>query len=275
MALMLRYLGIPARVAVGFAGPTYRDGAWTFTDHDAHAWVEVWFKRYGWLTFDPTPASPGSSRERLISAYVSKTRGGGGSRAPGGGGGGPHSSRAGGSKTDQLQGGDPRSAGRKHPRQGGGGGSFFPFVLVLLLLVAAVVGGIALAKQGRRRLRMRARDPRLIAAACRDELASFLIDQGIESPPSATVRELGLLAQRLLGADAAAFVTATTVARFGRPEVAADAARRARSEGRPLLAACRRSLTLRDRLRGFVSVRSLSRVRLSVDGTASLERTQL
>ena len=55
MALMLRYLGIPARVAVGFTSGTWKDGTWTVTDHDAHAWVEAWFAGHGWLTFDPTP----------------------------------------------------------------------------------------------------------------------------------------------------------------------------------------------------------------------------
>src|SRR6185437_1243742 len=62
MALMLRYLGVPARVAVGFAGGTYdtHKRAYLVTDHEAHAWVEVWFKGYGWLPFDPTPAGPGA-----------------------------------------------------------------------------------------------------------------------------------------------------------------------------------------------------------------------
>ncbi len=57
MALMLRYLGIPARVAAGFASGTYSKDHWTVTDHDAHAWVEVWFAGYGWLPFDPTPGA--------------------------------------------------------------------------------------------------------------------------------------------------------------------------------------------------------------------------
>ena len=63
MALMLRYLGIPARVAVGFAGGTYDPAqhVWNITDREAHAWVEVWFKGYGWLPFDPTPAAPGAA----------------------------------------------------------------------------------------------------------------------------------------------------------------------------------------------------------------------
>ena len=43
MTLMLRMLGIPARVAVGFTSGTLEDGKWVVTDHDAHAWVEVWF----------------------------------------------------------------------------------------------------------------------------------------------------------------------------------------------------------------------------------------
>ena len=62
MALMLRYLGIPARVAVGFAGGTYDPNRrlWNVTDREAHAWVEVWFKGYGWLPFDPTPAASGA-----------------------------------------------------------------------------------------------------------------------------------------------------------------------------------------------------------------------
>src|SRR5207247_838152 len=66
MALMLRYLGIPARVAEGFVSGTYdqKTRTWTVTDHDAHAWVEVWFDGYGWLPFDPTPG-----RGYLSAAY--------------------------------------------------------------------------------------------------------------------------------------------------------------------------------------------------------------
>ena len=57
MALLLRMGGVPARVSVGFTPGSY-DGAthsYIVTDQDAHAWVEVWFPRYGWVRFDPTP----------------------------------------------------------------------------------------------------------------------------------------------------------------------------------------------------------------------------
>ena len=59
MALLLRMGGIPARVAVGFTTGAYDKSAHTYrvTDLDAHAWVEAWFPRYGWVPFDPTPAT--------------------------------------------------------------------------------------------------------------------------------------------------------------------------------------------------------------------------
>ena len=69
MALMLRFLGIPARVAAGFTSGKREDGGWTVTDHNAHAWVEVWFPDYGWLAFDPTPGR-GDSRRHLQRVVV-------------------------------------------------------------------------------------------------------------------------------------------------------------------------------------------------------------
>lgn len=65
MAVMLRETGIPARVAVGFlpgrvslaadpdAGRELTE--FTVSTADAHAWVEVLFPGYGWITFEPTP----------------------------------------------------------------------------------------------------------------------------------------------------------------------------------------------------------------------------
>jgi transglutaminase-like putative cysteine protease len=56
MAVMLRTLDIPARVAVGFAtGTPTGSNTWAVTLKQYHAWVEVPFHGYGWLTFDPTP----------------------------------------------------------------------------------------------------------------------------------------------------------------------------------------------------------------------------
>jgi transglutaminase-like putative cysteine protease len=57
MAVMLRSLGIPARVAVGFTAGEFDDSADVLkvSTDQAHAWVEVLFPDYGWLAFEPTP----------------------------------------------------------------------------------------------------------------------------------------------------------------------------------------------------------------------------
>jgi transglutaminase-like putative cysteine protease len=59
MAMLLRMGGIPARVSAGFTSGGFQNGShtWTVADTDAHAWVEAWFPRYGWVRFDPTPTS--------------------------------------------------------------------------------------------------------------------------------------------------------------------------------------------------------------------------
>ena len=57
MALMLRMVGIPARVAAGFSPGSYNSDTKEFRvrDLDAHSWVEVYFTGIGWVPFDPTP----------------------------------------------------------------------------------------------------------------------------------------------------------------------------------------------------------------------------
>jgi hypothetical protein len=57
---MLRSLGIPARLAVGFV-PGERNpftGLWEVRAKDAHSWAEVWFPGVGWQAFDPTANVP-------------------------------------------------------------------------------------------------------------------------------------------------------------------------------------------------------------------------
>ena len=57
MAVMLRTLGIPARVVNGFRGMQFNDltSQYVVRNRDAHSWVEVYFPGYGWVSFDPTP----------------------------------------------------------------------------------------------------------------------------------------------------------------------------------------------------------------------------
>lgn len=60
MTLMLRSLGVPARVAVGFATDPNAAvlGFNPVRAYQAHAWVEVPFGEFGWLEFDPTSDVP-------------------------------------------------------------------------------------------------------------------------------------------------------------------------------------------------------------------------
>lgn len=62
MTVMLRTVGIPARVVNGFRGGEYNDltGNYIVREKDAHSWVEAYFPEFGWVTFDPTPAASGT-----------------------------------------------------------------------------------------------------------------------------------------------------------------------------------------------------------------------
>jgi protein-glutamine gamma-glutamyltransferase len=258
MAVMLRQLGIPARVAAGFTSGRYdrESGRWTVADRNAHTWVEVWFDGFGWLSFDPTPG-----RGQLGATYTSSSltfdldafREVVGDAVPGvsdlvrGESGGP----------DRPRGADP--GGAQTPSGGGGARGTGTGIVTLLLVVAlAAALLLALAKVVRRAGRFLTRDPRGVAGACRRDLAGFIADQGVPVPASATPTELGGIVERQFGVDAHRFVEALTLARFGPPEVAGSAAGRARRELRRVRKALRARLSVPSRARGLLSLRSLT-----------------
>jgi transglutaminase-like putative cysteine protease len=260
MALMLRLLGIPARVAAGFVSGHFANGAWTVTDHDAHTWVEVWFRGYGWLPFDPTPG-----RGHLASSYSAAStsfnlaaeakllarvvRGGSvfGADAK------AVSTRA--EKNGRL----PHSAadvGVRGLNPNAGAHHRHSLGLFLFLLALGVTAVLALLKLARRRLRYLTRDPRRVATACARDLADFLVDQRIVVR-GATARELAAEIEEHFAVSGTAFATAVEAARFGRPADARAAADPARRELGALKRQLRRQLFVLDRARGFVSLRSL------------------
>ncbi len=59
MAVMLRSVGIPARVAVGYTtgDQVQSEPAYAVNDSHSHAWVEVYFPGYDWIPFEPTPGA--------------------------------------------------------------------------------------------------------------------------------------------------------------------------------------------------------------------------
>jgi hypothetical protein len=58
--VMLRAIGIPARVGTGFLACEWsaKKDAYVVRARDSHAWVEVAFEGCGWVIFDPTPREP-------------------------------------------------------------------------------------------------------------------------------------------------------------------------------------------------------------------------
>ena len=63
MAVLCRMVGVPARYVEGYVANPGKDGIAYVTGLQAHAWVEVYFDGYGWLTFDPTPAEGSGGEE--------------------------------------------------------------------------------------------------------------------------------------------------------------------------------------------------------------------
>ena len=241
MALMLRLLGVPARVAVGFTSGTRKDDAWVVTDHDAHAWVEVWFAGQGWIPFDPTPGrgtlgGDYSFASRSQEAVAALRRG---------------------ELAGKVPAGPTRLPDIGVPTQGTSERAAPWVVGVGIVLAALWMLGVGLGKVVRRRLRYLSRDPRRLASASRQELEGFLRDQGAVVEPNATLAELQRGVRQELGLDGGAFAVAVARARYGPPGTVEQGARTARVELRRLLRAARRNLSIWARVRGFVSLRSL------------------
>jgi transglutaminase-like putative cysteine protease len=261
MALMLRYLGVPARVAAGFTSGTYDGGTgtWTVTDHNAHAWVEVWFRGYGWLPFDPTPgrgslsapysASSATFNPAAAAALVA------GALASALSTFNIHQEVSLGEKGigSALGSADARRA----PAAGGPGKRGGSLGRLLAIAVGIFVLLVSLAKTARRRARYASRDPRRVAAACRAELRDFLADQGVAVAASAGPQDIVRELRDRLEVDAAPFARALAAARFGLPADAAVAADQTKRELTSLQAQIRARIGVLRRARGLVSLRSL------------------
>jgi len=263
MALMLRYLGIPARVAAGFtsgafdpASPGASEGTWRVNDRNAHAWVEVWFKGYGWLPFDPTPGrgnlggsytsssisfdAPGAEKILKVSAMAGVL--GGVLGHPGQSG--PGSAGATGGDVAKGRGGGPaaRNAG---------------IARYIVLGAAALVLLFLSAKAVVRHRRFLSNDPREIATACRRELIGYLLDIGVTMPPALSLADLREHVRKRTGVDSGPLVASMGLARFGPPETSAAAAHQAKSELRAVRKSLRRAIPFKRRARGLFSIRSL------------------
>jgi transglutaminase-like putative cysteine protease len=65
MVVLARASGIPARLAVGYVGGELEPeaGRYVVRERNSHAWVEVFFPRFGWVEFEPTASEVPIRRE--------------------------------------------------------------------------------------------------------------------------------------------------------------------------------------------------------------------
>lgn len=78
MVVMARSVGIPARLAVGYATGDYdaNERSFVVREHDAHSWPELYFPQVGWVRFEPTAAQPAPARPILSQASPDFATGG-------------------------------------------------------------------------------------------------------------------------------------------------------------------------------------------------------
>jgi transglutaminase-like putative cysteine protease len=76
MAVMLRSVGIPARVVGGFQRGDWNPygGYFMVRMKDAHSWVEVFLDGPGWVSFDPSPRASTEEARSLVALYLDSLR---------------------------------------------------------------------------------------------------------------------------------------------------------------------------------------------------------
>ncbi|HEX4009998.1 MAG TPA: transglutaminase domain-containing protein [Solirubrobacteraceae bacterium] len=219
MALLLRMGGIPARVASGFTAGTQdtSTGHWVVSDIDAHAWVEVWFPRYGWVRFDPTPtAAP--ARGGAAAPPIVK---GGGALAQANG------------AVQHRDVGNPTAPAGVSRATGGGGLSWWLIALLAVVVAVAVTLIVLRARHLRRR-------PHDLLSELERALARTRrpIEDGVT---------LATLERRVSSSpQASAYVRTLSMARYGGTQGRPTAAER-----RALRVELARGLGLSGRLRAF------------------------
>ena len=260
MALVLRLHGIPARVAYGFTEGSQTQDGYKVTDRDAHAWVEAYFPKYGWIPFEPTPT-------RNLPEVQASTTNAAWAKSVG------DQKNAGqfGIQSQQLRkrltvgpNGLPATALHGHGSGGGGapdvvaarsgGHSFFLWALSAAAILLAALAAVKLVAVRWRYLR---RGPRGQASAAYHELATYIGDQGVRVNANATFEELAGLVEQTWGVDASPLAKAGSAARYAPPAIADRAGHEVRPALRRIRRDLRKSIDLRDRAMGSLRLRSM------------------
>jgi transglutaminase-like putative cysteine protease len=187
MTLMLRSVGVEARVGVGFLPGAVSGGEYIVSTRDAHAWVEANIPGTGWIAFDPTPGRAESSSIPPETEDAPATP----EPLP---------------ETTAVP--DPTPQQEQLPEdvleEPGLVGSF-PTEVLWAMLGVALLATPPVAKSVRRRRRQRG-PPDAVVVGAYDEFVDRARDLGRRQHPSETVREF---AARTLEGDASASQLAT------------------------------------------------------------------
>ena len=191
--LMARSLGIPTRIAIGYASQAAGGDAGTDADADAgatdaaartfvsgrdlHAWPEVWIDDVGWVAFEPTPGGAGARADAAPAPSDSSS-----SASPTA----PAGSRTDAAPSAPASSGASGAPGAPDGRPGPAEGFGLRPVPLLLALIA--VCALALALPGAVRWRQRRRRRRLAAVGGAPACAAW-------EEVLATAVDLGLLAR--------------------------------------------------------------------------------
>ena len=210
MTVLVRTIGIPARVAIGFTpGAVQKDGTYLVTNKDAHAWPEIYFPSAGWVRFEPTPLGGGRAD---VPAYSTPDPA---PTAPGANIPAPTPTPSAGSKLPkQLRDPDltPNGAAPNTP-VARAGRAVAPIVWMVfgVLLVAGAMPGVVRLVRRRRRLRTDIR-------SAWSEILQTASDLYIAVPASMTPRSqaVRLAAAGADAASLAAVLAAVEKARYGR-----------------------------------------------------------
>ncbi len=188
MAVMVRVIGLPSRVVVGFTPGTDKGDYWSITNKDAHAWPEVYFPDAGWVRFEPTPPQRGSAISAPDEASIVPTMAPrpSASPTPSASAGAPLTLPSAAPRDPEERGG---SAGSGQVGQSDGGGPSRALILTIVVTALLLLGVPSTVRRLlRRRRRSRAQTPRERAHVAWRHLHDDAHDLGFSWPQSASPR---------------------------------------------------------------------------------------
>jgi transglutaminase-like putative cysteine protease len=256
MAVLLRELGIPARIAIGFTKGVQDQqdpSLWHVDTHNYHAWVEVLFNHWGWLGFEATPGISNPTTEAYQASVVTPQSD---VICP------PHQPRC--LRPSVTASASPPASFTTRPGtrssgeagQGSSGSSWIPLLLILgLVLLVLVLSAIPLLVEARRRRRLRhAVDARAKILATYGVFADRAGRLGLPRGPGETADEYRARVQasgRLQDGHVDRLTRLAVLAAYSPGEPSADDALDARADADAALRELRDTATWRRRLLGM------------------------